>query len=249
MVELSLASFNMHYGVRPGPAPHTSFDVTAALATLDADVLVIQEVWRPDDGPSAVDDAARELGMAIHHHELGRATIRARWPHFATGVHSEGTIGLAIVTDLSTRILERIPLGPTIGDAIPNRSVMRATLDVEGVPVQLVAVHLSSRLPLAPPIQLRRLARGVPPPGVPAVVAGDCNFWGPGVRTFFRGWRRAVRGRTWPAAHPHSQIDHVLVRPADVEVLDGRVLPDLGSDHRPVRVELRIPSRSGGATA
>jgi endonuclease/exonuclease/phosphatase (EEP) superfamily protein YafD len=78
---------------------------------------------------------------------------------------------------------------------------------------------------------------------VPAIVAGDCNFWGPGVRAFFRGWHRAVRGRTWPAAHPHSQIDHVLVRPADVEVLDGRVLPDLGSDHLPVRVELRLLPR------
>ena len=249
MAELSLASFNIHYGVRPGPEPHTGFDVTAALATLDADVLVIQEVWRPDGGPSAVDDAARELGFAIHHLELGRATVRGRWPHVTTGSDSDGTIGVAIVTNLPTRIVERIVVGPTVGDPIRDRAVVRAALDVEGVTVQLVGVHLSSRLPHAPPIQLRRLARVVPPPGVPTIVAGDCNFWGPGVRTFFRGWRRAVRGRTWPAAHPHSQIDHVLVRAVDVEVLEGRVLPDLGSDHRPVRVRLRIPPGAAGATA
>jgi endonuclease/exonuclease/phosphatase (EEP) superfamily protein YafD len=124
---------------------------------------------------------------------------------------------------------------------------VRAELDVEGIAVQLVGVHLSSRLPHAPPIQLRRLARQVPAAGVPTIVAGDCNFWGPGVRALFRGWRRAVRGRTWPATRPHSQIDHVLVRPADIEVLGGRVLADVGSDHRPVRVRLRIPP--GGATA
>jgi len=241
MADFSLASFNTHYGFRPGQPTGIAYDLTAALRTLDADVLVIQEVWRPDDGPSAVDDAARELGLAVHHHELGRATIRARWPHFATGAQSEGTIGLAILTARPIRIERPLLVGPTIGDAIPDRTVMHATLDIDGLAVRLVAVHLSSRLPLAPPLQLRRLARLVPPEGVPAIVAGDCNFWGPGVQGLVRGWRRAVRGRTWPAPRPHSQIDHVLVRPADVEVLDGRVLGDLGSDHRPVRVELRVP--------
>ncbi len=74
------------------------------------------------------------------------------------------------------------------------------------------------------------------------MVAGDCNFWGPPVTALLRGWRRAVTGRTWPARAPHSQIDHVLVRPADVQVLDGAVLPDTGgSDHRPVRAVLRVP--------
>ena len=70
---------------------------------------------------------------------------------------------------------------------------------MHGRPVRLVAVHLTSRLPHGPPLQLRRLARALPPPGTPAVVAGDCNFWGPGVEALLPGWRRAVRGRTWPA--------------------------------------------------
>ena len=89
---------------------------------------------------------------------------------------------------------------------------MHLELDVDGTPVDLVGMHLTSRLPYGPPIQLRRLAPQLPPPGRPAVVAGDCNFWGPGVRAFLPGWRRAVRGRTWPASRPHSQIDHILVR-------------------------------------
>lgn len=250
MADLSLASFNIHYGVRPGPTPHTTFDVTSALRVLDADVLVVQEVWRPDDGPCVVDDAARELGLAVHHVEQGRATVRSRWPHVASGADGgEGTIGIAILTNLPTKVVGQLLVGPTVGDPIRARVVVHAELEVGSAAVQLVGVHLSSRLPHAPPLQLRRLARLVPPAGVPAIVAGDCNFWGPGVRTFFRGWRRAVRGRTWPAARPHSQIDHVLVRPNDVEVLDGRVLPDLGSDHRPVRVELRVPPGAAPATA
>ena len=101
-------------------------------------------------------------------------------------------------------------------------------------------VHITSRLPHGPPLQLRRLARLLPPPGTPAVVAGDCNFWGPAVEVLLPGWRRGVRGRTWPRAAPHSQIDHVLTRPADVTVVSGRVLDDVGSDHLPIRVELEL---------
>lgn len=245
MADLSLASFNTHYGVRPGRPPHVAFDMTAALRALDAEVLVIQEVWRPDEGACVVDEAARALGLTAHHLEQARARVHSRWPRVATGADTgEGTIGVAILTNRAVRTVEPIVVGPTIGDPMHERAVVRAELELDDVVVQVVGVHVSSRLPHAPPIQLRRLARQLPPPGIPTIVAGDCNFWGPGVRALFRGWRRAVRGRTWPAARPHSQIDHVLVRPADVEVLDGRVLADLGSDHLPVRVELRIPSRS-----
>jgi endonuclease/exonuclease/phosphatase family metal-dependent hydrolase len=50
-----------------------------------------------------------------------------------------------------------------------------------------------------------------------------------------------VRGRTWPASRPHSQIDHILLRTNDgIEVVDHQVLPEVGSDHRPVRARLRV---------
>ena len=51
-----------------------------------------------------------------------------------------------------------------------------------------------------------------------------------------------MRGRTWPASRPHSQIDHILVRNGHgVALLDHEVLPEVGSDHRPVRATLRLP--------
>ena len=234
MPDLSIASFNTHYGLRRWPnPPRTPYDLEAALRDLDADVLVIQEYWRPDGTWGAHDDAAAALGLDVHYELTGIATGKSHWP----GIRSKGeaTIGIAVLTRLPTRRIGSIQLGPTPGDPAPARTALHVEIDVDGSPLQLVAVHLSSRLPQAPVIQLRRLARQAPRTG-PAVIAGDCNFWGPGVRTFLPGWRRAVRGRTWPAGHPHSQIDHILVR--DLTSTAGHVLPDVGSDHRPIRADL-----------
>ena len=240
MPTLSLATFNTHYGLLPGSrgVAGPPFDLAAALRACDAEVLLIQEVWRPDGLRGALDDAADELGMQVHYALHGRATARARWPHSAAG--GEGTIGVAILTALPTTLHEPIVVGPTPSDPVPKRSVLHAEIEIDGSPLRVLCAHLSSRLPHAPLLQLRRLAPALPAPGTPAVVGGDFNVWGPGVRAVLRGWRDAVLGRTWPARRPHSQIDHVLVRPADVEVLGGSVLPNLGSDHRPIRTELRF---------
>lgn len=240
MPTLRLVSFNTHYGVLPKRGTgRRVYNVAQVLAGFDADVIVVQEVWRPDGHVGPIDAAAAELGVTMEHEELGRATMIARWPHPTTR-GGEGTYGVAVLTKLPIRRVGAIPVGPTHLDPAPCRTVLHVELDVDGTAVQLLALHLTSRLPHGPVHQLRALARAVPPAGQPVIIAGDFNFWGPGVRTLFRGWRRAVRGRTWPALRPHSQIDHVLVRPGDVEVVAGSVLPDVGSDHRPVRVELRF---------
>jgi endonuclease/exonuclease/phosphatase (EEP) superfamily protein YafD len=87
---------------------------------------------------------------------------------------------------------------------------------------------------------MARLRRQLPRDDGPAIVAGDFNFWGPGVVATLRdGWRRTVRGATWPAHRPHSQIDHILVNDA-VKCLEAEVLPPFGSDHRAVRARLAV---------
>ena len=55
----------------------------------------------------------------------------------------------------------------------PSIEVRAFLLDVEGTKVDLVGVHLTSRLPYGPPIQLRRLAAQLPPPGRPGIVSDD----------------------------------------------------------------------------
>jgi len=235
--ELTLVSFNAHYGLHArlerGP-----YDLARVLASFgEPDVLVVQEVWRPDGTRGVVDDYADAAGYACHDVVLARATIGRRGP--TADRAGAGTYGVSVLTRLSARVVDTPAVGPTPGDPVPARRVLHLELDVAGQPVDLVAVHLTSRLPHGPPLQLRRLARVLPRSDRPAVIAGDCNFWGPPVSALLPGWRRTVRGRTWPANRPHSQIDHVLVR-GPIETTDAAVLPAAGSDHLPVRVALRI---------
>jgi endonuclease/exonuclease/phosphatase family metal-dependent hydrolase len=237
MAELSLVTFNTHYGLRSLHDHAVPYDLGAVLVGLAADVMVIQEVWRPDGIRGAVDDFAAAHGYVMHHLVSGRATRRRRWPHHDPD--GEGTIGTAILTRVPTRRRGDILVGPTFGDPAPRRAVVHVEVAGDGSPLQLVGVHLTSRLPHGPPLQLRRLAAALPAAGTAAVVAGDCNFWGPAVVALLGdGWRRGVTGRTWPARRPHSQIDHVLVRPGDVRVSDATIGDDVGSDHRPVRVRV-----------
>jgi len=252
---LTIVTLNLHGGQRNrgistprlrqhGPPPEKAatngaFDVAGALRSFDADVLVLQESWWPDEGGAAVDLVAADSGATVHWASFGRGIVEP-WPHIisARPHRATGRIGLAVVSRVPARLVEMIPVGDVPGDPALRRCALHLALDVGGKDLDLIAVHLSSRLPYAPPMQLRNLRRRLPPPDRRAVIVGDFNLWGPAVTTLLPGWRRAVRGRTWPAHRPHSQIDHVLVRNG-IEVVDAAVLDEVGSDHRPVRVTLR----------
>jgi endonuclease/exonuclease/phosphatase family metal-dependent hydrolase len=247
--DITIVTFNAHAGVRPRPIAvpgswvlrhqpdRGPFDLVGTLCGFDADVIVVQESYRPDEGACAVEVAARAGGMELFEAPFGRAVVRP-WPHLVRS--GTGVKGLAVLSRLPARRLPDIPVPRVPGDPARTRCALHVQLDVAGVAVELVAVHLTSRLPYGPPIQLARLRRRLPTRDRRAAVVGDLNFWGPPAVTILGGWRRTVRGRTWPAHRPHSQIDHVLVR-SGVEVLEATVLPDVGSDHRPVRVRLRFP--------
>ena len=235
---LTIASFNTHAGLqarRNGVCE--PYDLEAVLLGIEADVIVVQESWTPDGGAVAR-QVAEELGAAVHELPFGFAKLTP-WPHVPRRGSGEGLVGLAVISKIPSRLRAELAFGRVAGDPTPERGGIHLELDVDGGSLDLIAVHLSSRLPHGPPLQLTRLRRQLPPADRPAVVAGDCNFWGPGVRAFLPGWRRAVRGRTWPAARPHSQIDHILVRP-QIDVLASEVLPPLGSDHLPVRATIAV---------
>lgn len=249
MPELSLVTYNAHAGMLPRPIALPRlwslqrrspgrFDLAAVLAGFDADIIVVQESFRPDHGPCAAEEAAQAMGAQLHEAPFGRAVLEP-WPHLVRDQPGEGTKGLAVLTRVPAQRVADLPVSRVPLDPSGHRRALHLEVDVAGQAVDVFAVHLTSRLPHGPPLQLARLRSRLPGRGRPAVVTGDLNFWGPPVVALLPGWRRAVRGRTWPAHRPHSQIDHVLVR-AGLQVVEAAVLPANGSDHRPVRVVLRV---------
>jgi endonuclease/exonuclease/phosphatase family metal-dependent hydrolase len=242
MPELRITSFNCHAGLqarRNGVCE--PYDLAAVLRSFDADVIVVQESWTPDGGTAAVRAVGDAIGAEVFELRFGRARLDP-WPHVPRDGGGMGDVGLAVISRVPAELQGRLSVGTVPGDPTPERGGLHVVLDVGGTEVDLVGVHLTSRLPYGPPTQLRRLRGQLPEEDRPAIVAGDCNFWGPGVSTLLPGWSRVVRGRTWPASRPHSQIDHILVRDGrGVTVVEHAVLPAVGSDHRPVRATLRVP--------
>lgn len=143
------------------------------------------------------------------------------------------------------------------GDGLPS---LQARVLVGGAPLEVLAVH--ARWPLTPALYASRnavldaLARRARAASTPVVVIGDLNLT-PHSPDFTRllahsglrdagagqGWRPTWMAGFWPLA---LRIDHVLVSP-DICIESAEVGPSIGSDHRPLRVRLRLPgtSRSG----
>jgi endonuclease/exonuclease/phosphatase family metal-dependent hydrolase len=259
---LTLATFNVHLGMDGWGRP---YDVSAQCADLDADVLVMQEVWAPDaGGPSTAEQVADDLGYAVvADHALAHG---ARYPPAPDADHRwgpppwrhtrafrldrhrpplrrpkrapvPGRWSLAFLARIPVHNVRVITLAPLRHDPA-DRAVICASTDLGGRTATLMGTHMSHLTDFSP-LQYRRLAALLPSPDTPAALAGDMNLWGPPVSSFFPAWRRAVTGRTWPAHRPHSQLDHVLIT-ASLRVVEARIADHSGSDHRPVVVRLAL---------
>ena len=237
MAQLTVASFNTHWGVDRRGQP---FDVAGAVLALDADVLVLQEAWRPSGAPSYVDEIAEHSGAAVHEVVFMSDRNPARPRHLMPPPGPAGTCGLAVLSRLPVCDVTQIVLPHAQGDVIEQRASLMVTVSVDGIPVTLAGMHASHRLWGSLP-QVRRVDQALRDRGNPSAIVGDLNMWGPPVGLTVPNRRRAVRGRTWPAAHPHSQIDHIWIDDG-LEGIDYRIGPATGSDHRPIRARLRVRS-------
>ncbi len=242
MPEATVASFNVHWGHGPHRVGSPRFDLATACGDLDADILILQESWAPDGEPSDHQRVADLLGMAIACDiDLARAVVdpepRVMAPSSSDRVVGTGGWHLVALSRLPVRAARVEPL-PHLWFDHSDRAVLAFEVDAGGTPLQVRGTHLP-HLEYGAHLSTRGLRRTLPPTNVPAVFAGDMNRWGWTIdRMVPRGWRRVVRGKTWPSHRPHSQIDHVLVTPM-VDVVSSSVGPDLGSDHLPVRARLR----------
>ena len=243
---ITLASLNLHGGLTGRGAP---FDVAEACHRLKADVITLQEAWRPGAQPDAVTGAAAALGAEVRHRGLARDTSRAR-----LGVGSDegsGTWGLAVLTMLPVIGYREIELGQAPGDRIGRAAQVLTLATPGGGTLRVVNTHLTHRY--SSPVQLALLVRRLatspaaedPPAGgpvtrgpEPTVIVGDLNMPRPAT-VIALGYRPVVRGRTFPAQRPLIQLDHMLLR-GRVTAAGAEVLDPLGSDHLPIRAQLSL---------
>jgi endonuclease/exonuclease/phosphatase family metal-dependent hydrolase len=235
MAQLTVASFNTHWGIHHSGR---SFDVAGAALALDPDVLVLQEIWRPNGGRCFVDTIAEAMGASVHEVVLMSDTNPGRPRHLHPPPGPPGTAGMAVISRLPVLAVADIDLPHAQGDVVRRRHSLLVTVSVEGAPVTIAGMHASHRLWGSLP-QVHRVDLALAGLDHPTVIAGDLNMWGPVVGLVLRNRRRAVIGRTWPARHPHSQIDHVWISDGLTPVSSG-VAPATDSDHRPIWARLQL---------
>ncbi len=260
-----MACFNGHCGIDGWGRP---YEFWAACRAIGADLLVLPELFVPDDAPESdglgagwrlvtaelararlVRSDPRRAGTrrwgparplrAAHALRLeGPPTSRRRRLGPSEGGRSavRGSLRLGIATRLPLRSHRVLEL-PRLPREEVSRKAIALTVVVGEHELVVVGTHLG-HLSHGAWRQARFLSRELSGAGR-GVLAGDMNCWGPPLLAQFPGWRRAVRGRSWPAWRPHSQIDHLLVR-GGITVRAAAVLGDLGSDHRPVRAKLSL---------
>lgn len=235
VARLTVASFNAHYGRDRRGRP---FGVVEVCRRLDADLLVVQESWIPDDGEGEADRAARQLGYHAKHVPMGTARVAGRKPRLVPRQHGQGLLAVSMLSRypvVSESVLEMPHLHL---DAASRRPAIRTEVSVEGGTFVFVGTHLD-HLTHGSPLALRRLARQLPGPDQAAALAGDMNMWGPVLSALLPGWTLAGRGPTWPNPRPHSHIDHIAVN-ARVRAESFEVVRAGASDHFPVRAVLRF---------
>ena len=250
MTRLRVVSWNVHWGAAhaPGRPRNELFDPLEVLGpeVLGAtDVVVFPEAWRAHTGKSFLDGlAAHGLTNVV---ETSFTTLRiVGHSRRRLDDPGEGWWELAIATRHPIVADAELPIARSISDAVPQRHARSIRLDVGGREVDVTAFHVSSKLWYAAPwVQLRSLGRLVSDAQVdgrarPALLVGDANLWRTCIPFVLPGWRSTVRGATFPAWRPHSQIDHILIR-GEVDAVAGEVLPyTRTSDHRAISADLQL---------
>ncbi len=258
---LTLATFNLHAGM---DGYGRRYDVVGACSALEADVLVLEEVFSPAEGAGQAAEVATALGYRAAElrlapalrlrqalpvppgagweparpyprvHRALRVGARPDGPRGRAEAYEPGWWGLAVLTREPAASVSEIDLGRL------RRDVTRRGALVVELPggLRVIATHMAHSTH-GSPLQFRRLRTLLPDREVPAVLAGDMNFWGPPIELALPGWRRAAKGKTWPAWRPRHQLDHIFVTPA-LERLGGGAVRAGNSDHLPIRASLAL---------
>jgi endonuclease/exonuclease/phosphatase family metal-dependent hydrolase len=235
-IDVRIATYNIHRsrGMDRRTRPER---IAAVLATIDPDVVALQEVIGPGlTGPGH----AEELGAALGMGWIMAPTRELRRHQFGNVVLSRFPIREHARIDLSWKTCEQ-------------RCSQRVAIDLgESRCLQVYNVHLGTAL-LERRYQAAKLAtwihdRRVPDP---RIVLGDFNEWGRGLVADVLAERLSSvdlyphlkRRRTYPGFFPVLHLDHIYFS-GNIEIrrveLPRTRLALVASDHLPLVADVRI---------
>lgn len=252
---MRIATFNMLHGrsTRDGRVDVERF--AAAVGSLDADVLALQEVDRDQRRSQQADfTAIAAAAMDARAHRFAAAisgTPGATWVA-ASGQEQPGTAtyGIALlsrypVTSWQVTRLPRIPFRFPMWLPGPRRLLMvfeEPRVAVAGLvdsplgKITVVNTHLSF-VPGWNAVQLRHLKRDLAALPDPLLLVGDLNL-PDGRPARITGYRRLAEAPTFPVDVPLRQIDHILLRGRLPPVRDSHAPALPLSDHRALVVDI-----------
>jgi endonuclease/exonuclease/phosphatase family metal-dependent hydrolase len=232
---IRVATYNIHRG--RGLDGRTRLErIAAVLATIDADVVALQEVV----GASPLKPGqAAELGAA-----LGMGWVMAPTRHLRTAL-----FGNVVLSRLPVRQHAQHDL---TWHTCEPRNVQRVDIEVASHVLHLYNVHLGTAL-LERRHQAARVATLVHDKRVtgPKIVLGDFNEWARGLATDILAQRlqsidlrkHLRRVRTYPGFFPILHLDHIYYE-GHVEVVKVTLPRDrlslMASDHLPLVADLKI---------
>jgi endonuclease/exonuclease/phosphatase family metal-dependent hydrolase len=226
----------------------------AAIASLDADVLALQEVDRYQSRSSDADLtalAAEAMGAPEHRFVAALSGVPGATWMAAVGDEQpdSAAYGIALLSRYPVRAWHTVRLAPVPvrvpmvfkGSRVPElvrdepRVAVAATVETPHGVVTVGNVHLTF-VEWWNGRQLARVRDSLSGADRPFVLMGDLNM-GPGRAQRITGMRPLVSALTFPAGDPNRQLDHVLVD-GDLPTGTGRAVELPLSDHRALVVDV-----------
>ncbi|MQA09086.1 MAG: hypothetical protein GEU98_11180 [Pseudonocardiaceae bacterium] len=237
--DLRVMSYNIHHG---HPWDSDIYDdppdlnrTARNIERINPDIVMIQEVNKNHPAGDGVDQPAKLARLLGMHVVFGD-----------NHPDEDKKAGNAVLSRFPVEEVANTPLPSRPGGA--RRHLQSVRVDVNGTPALVYNTHLEPD-PEWRQKQARKVLDEIGRIDGPTLLTGDFNAKPSGDihgwvenHGFVDAWQERPKGDgfTWRADKPSKRIDYVFAS-SDFDIVDVGVHDTVASDHRPVRIDLRLP--------